>query len=110
MHKSLDSVFRKVRTANIGTNIKHTEPFSDEEDQLWSTGVLGINSPKTLLNAVFFISIGRTFVSEEVKNPPLGPVRYQVSGIRYHYLTWEAVSHWLLQGLPQKKNRTKQNE
>ena len=39
---------------------------------------------------------------------------YQVSGIRYHYLTWEAVSHWLLQGLPQKKaeqnKTTKQNE
>ena len=33
---------------------------------------------------------------------------YQVSGIRYHYLTWEAISHWLLQGLPQRKqNKTK---
>ena len=61
LHKLMDSVFRNLRTANIGTNVKHAEPFSnEEEDQLWSTGVLGMDSPKALLNAVFYLN-GKNF-------------------------------------------------
>ena len=61
LHKSLDSVFRKLRTANVGTNVKHAEPFLDEkEDQLWLTGVLGIDSPKALLIAIFYLN-GKNF-------------------------------------------------
>ena len=57
LHKTLDSVFRELRTANVGTTIRNAEPFSAaEEEKLWSTGVLGTDTPKALLNAVFYLN------------------------------------------------------
>ena len=54
LHKSLDSLFRQLRTENIGTSVRHAEVFTkSNEDKLWETGVLGTDSPKSLLNAVF---------------------------------------------------------
>ena len=39
----------------IGAEVKHTEVFStDEEDVLWETGTLGTGSPSSLMNAVFY--------------------------------------------------------
>ena len=40
--------------------MKHTATISQEEEaQLWSEGVLGLSSPRALLNAVFFLN-GKT--------------------------------------------------
>ena len=40
--------------------MKHTATTSQEEEaQLWSEGVLGLSSPRALLNAVFFLN-GKT--------------------------------------------------
>ena len=61
LHNSLDSLFRNLRTRNIGTSVQHTEIFTKEEEQmLWDTGVLGTSTPQSLLNAVFYMN-GKSF-------------------------------------------------
>ena len=61
LHNSLDSIFRRLRTENVGTIVKHAEVFTREEEQaLWEKGTLGTTSPKSLLNAVFFLN-GKNF-------------------------------------------------
>ena len=51
-----DNVSRHLRSSGIGAQIKHTEIISvSEECSLWSQGVLGTSTPKSLLNAVFFL-------------------------------------------------------
>ena len=41
--------------------MKHSEVFSDdEEQQLWRSGVLGTNTPKSLQNVVFY-TVGKVF-------------------------------------------------
>ena len=61
LHKSLDKIFRDLRTNNIGTTVKHAEIFTaKEEDMLWEKEVLGTHSPKALLNAVFYFN-GKNF-------------------------------------------------
>ena len=55
LHKSLDSLFRQLITENIRTNLRHAEVFTkSDEDKLWETGILGTDSPKSLMNAVFY--------------------------------------------------------
>ena len=56
----MDSLFRDLRTKNIGTNVKHAEAFTREEEMLWKKGVLGTTSPKSLINAVFYLN-GKNF-------------------------------------------------
>ena len=47
-------VARKLRKDGVGASVKHTATISQEEEaQLWR-GVLGLRSPRALLNAVFF--------------------------------------------------------
>ena len=50
-----DVVGRKLREDKVGASMKHTATISQKEEaQLWSEGVLGLSSPRALLNAVFF--------------------------------------------------------
>ena len=50
-----DRVAKELWSAGIGVADKHTEGISyDEEQLLWSEGVLGFDNPRTLLNTVFF--------------------------------------------------------
>ena len=50
-----DNVARAWREEGIGAEVKHAESFtSEEEEQLWEQKVMGVHSPKALLNAVFF--------------------------------------------------------
>ena len=56
IHNSLDSLFRNLRTKNIGTSLKHAEVFTrDEEQIMWNKGILGTTTPQSLLNAVFYL-------------------------------------------------------
>lgn len=56
-----DTRARQLREDGVGANVKHTSVFSEtEEEKLWSTDVLGTDSPKPLLNAVFF-TVGKVF-------------------------------------------------
>ena len=55
-----DVVARKLREDGVGASVKHTATISQEEEaQLWSEGVLGLSSPRALLNAIFFLN-GKT--------------------------------------------------
>ena len=61
LHKSLDSLFRELRTKIIGAIVQHAQPFTKEEEQLlWERRVLGTSTPKSLLNAVFYLN-GKNF-------------------------------------------------
>ena len=53
---TLDNVFKVLRSSGVGLESKHTEGISaEEEDVLWSSGVLNDTSPYGLLRAVFFL-------------------------------------------------------
>ena len=57
LHKSLDSLFCDLRTKNIGTSVRHAEPFTKAEEQmLWEKGILDTSTLKSLLNAVFYMN------------------------------------------------------
>ena len=52
------NVARARREEGIGAEVKHAEPFtSEEEEQLWEQKVMGVYSPKALLNAVLMVKI-----------------------------------------------------
>lgn len=55
-----DVVAHKLREDRVGASVNHTATiFHEEEAQLWSEGVLGLSTPRALLNAVFFLN-GKT--------------------------------------------------
>ena len=61
MQAIIDSYFRKLREAGVGTEVKHASIVSkDEANVLWEQGVLGIDTPKSLLRAVFYYN-GKNF-------------------------------------------------
>ena len=50
-----DTVARKLHEEGIGASVKHSEALtSEEEEKLWTSGLLGTESPRSLANAVFF--------------------------------------------------------
>ena len=52
-----DCIARQLREEGIGVTVKHTPTISiDEEEKLWTTGVLGVDNPQALLNAMFFMN------------------------------------------------------
>ena len=45
----------------VGTEVRHAPIISDaEEEKLWVTGVVGINTPKSLQRAIYFY-VGKRF-------------------------------------------------
>ena len=58
---TLDNLLKSLRADGIDANSLHTEGISsDEENQLWTSGVLNMNTPIGLLRAVFFYN-GKCF-------------------------------------------------
>ena len=54
---TLDTVCVSLLKEGIGADVKHARVLTLEyEATLWQTGVLGIDTPKSLLQAVFFIT------------------------------------------------------
>ena len=78
LHRACDTVYRDLHSQGIGAVVRHTEIFTaDEEERLWSTGVLGTDTPTKLQRAVFF-TIGKRFCvrgGEEQRN--LGPSQFR---------------------------------
>jgi hypothetical protein len=61
LRRTCDSVYRQLHSDGVGTDVRHTSVFTaEEENALWSAGVLGINNPKSLQRAIFFY-IGKRF-------------------------------------------------
>ena len=52
-----DTVARKLREEGMGSFVRHAAViFYDEEESLWKAGTLGLENPKALLNAIFFMN------------------------------------------------------
>ena len=62
LHNVIDNHFKALRKEGVGSDSKHTEVITkEEENKLWKSGILGLaTSPKALLRAVFFYN-GKTF-------------------------------------------------
>ena len=61
LRAAIDNLSRQLRSNGIGAEVKHAEVITtDEENSLWTNGVLGTQSPKALLAAVFY-SNGKNF-------------------------------------------------
>ena len=51
----MDGVFRKLRAQGVGANPKHAQPFNKEEENLlWRKGIIGVSTPESLFNAIFY--------------------------------------------------------
>ena len=58
---TLDNLMKDLRASGVGAPSKHTEGISREEEELlWSTGILNNCTPMGLLRAVFFYN-GKVF-------------------------------------------------
>lgn len=72
----------------VGAGSKQTEAFSkNEEDQLWTTGVLGSDNPNSLLRAVFYLN-GSNFClrgGEEQRNLKISQLKRLQNPDRYVY-------------------------
>ena len=63
-----ESISRQLRQAGVGAEVKHATLITpDEEDMLWTSGVLGVSSPKVLVRAVFYY-VGKTLCLRGAKN------------------------------------------
>ena len=55
-----DTVTCELRSDGIGATVKHAEVISREEEELlWSSGIMGVDNPRALANAVFFFANGK---------------------------------------------------
>ena len=52
---------RELRADGVGSQSRPTEvPIPADKEKLWQTGVLSVETPKGLLNEVFFFTMERT--------------------------------------------------
>ena len=55
LHKTLDTVFSDLHSRGIGAKTSTATVISyEDEELLWTQGILGYNSPRALLNTVFY--------------------------------------------------------
>ena len=82
----MDSVFRQLRIQGVGAEKKAAKPFSkEEEQQLWSSGALGLQDPLSLQHAVFYYN-GKNFClrgGNEHRYLKLSQLKREVNGYRY---------------------------
>ena len=88
LRATCDRYYRQLRVMGIGANPKKAEIITpEEEDHLWNSGVLGIETPKALLNAVFYYN-GKNFHlrgGEEHRFLHLSQLQRHFSPDRYEY-------------------------
>ena len=89
LHRSLDNVFKKLREEGVGADAKHTATITiEEENLLWSKGVLNTTTPRGLLRAVFFYN-GKNFVlhgGQEHRNLQISQLSRLYCPDRYVYM------------------------
>ena len=55
LHTLLENVYKNLHKQGVGTSTVQSEIVThNEEKQLWECGALGVHSPESLLNAVFY--------------------------------------------------------
>ena len=86
---ALDQQLRFLRKNGIGVQKKRAPVITREvEDQLWASGTLGLDSPTSLLNAIFFLN-GNKFVLRGVSehyNLRFGSIHYSDNPDHIHYV------------------------
>ena len=61
IHAVINTYFRQLRESGVGTETKHTPIITKEEENcLWDQGVIGVETPESLLRAVFYYN-GKNF-------------------------------------------------
>ena len=61
-HRCMDNLFRKLRESGVGADCKHCPTISiEEENRLWSEGILNVTTLRSLLRAVFYYN-GKNFI------------------------------------------------
>ena len=61
LHTTMDSIYRQLRAQGVGATKHSAEVFSKEDENLlWSSGIIGINNPLSLQRAIFFYN-GKNF-------------------------------------------------
>ena len=82
----MDSLDRKLRSEGIGAEKHSAEPFTiDDENKFWSLGEMGMNTPVSLLRAVFYYN-GKIFClrgGEEHRNLKVSQFRRTEKGYTY---------------------------
>lgn len=67
LHNALDRHLKMLRSKGVGVAHKRAEVISLEmENKFWSTGIVGFQSPKALLNAIFYYN-GKNFMLRGVQ-------------------------------------------
>ena len=73
IHGACDFIFHELHSNGVGVHVRHTPIISDEEEQkLWELGILGVDSPKSLQQMVFYY-IGKRYCIRggEEQRPPI---------------------------------------
>ena len=91
-----DRLFRQLRGKGIGSKPKTTTLISSEdEDILWEKGILGSETPKALLNAVFYLN-GKNFHlrgGDEHKFLRISQFQYHRNPERFEYVEGGSKNH-----------------
>ena len=54
--RTLDAEMKRLRSCGIGVTTKRAEPITPEEEEaMWKCGVLGSDSPQTLIDTIFYM-------------------------------------------------------
>ena len=55
LHGTMDTYFRALTQQGVGAQVHHAKLLTSEEENLmWELGVMGTDTPRALLQAVFF--------------------------------------------------------
>lgn len=77
LQRTCDTVYHDLHCQGIGATVRHTPMLSpDEESKLWSTGVLGCSTPKSLKRVVFFYFGKRFCIRGGEEQRQLGPSQF----------------------------------
>lgn len=86
--KTLDNLFKILRTGGVGSDYSPTEGISlEDEEKLWTAGSLNVETPTGLLRAAFFIC-GKSFClrgGQEHRNLSLSQLQRKENPDRYVY-------------------------
>ena len=87
LHNGLDRHLRMLRSLGIGIEKKSADVITPEmERKLWELGILGLSTPRALLNAVFFYN-GKSFALRGIKEQAelrFEQVRRRAEGYTYY--------------------------
>ena len=88
VHGTMDAHFHYLHSTGIGREVKHARVLmKDDEDKLWSKGIMNTNTPKALQNAVFY-TVRKMFSLRggiEMRNLKISQIQRHTNPDRYVY-------------------------